>query len=155
MSQKRCLASLFVVAVLFNLPHAAVSQEKESDERALVERACLDYAEAIYEVKPELIDRSVHKDLKKYGFWFNPRTEKYSASHMSFDQLRELASKWNKGGRVPEKSIIKEVKVLDLNDKTAAAKLTAVWGVDYFQLIKEDDKWMIYQIIWQSVPKKE
>jgi len=36
--------------------------------------------------------------------------------------------------------------------KTATAKLTAFWGIDYFQLEKIEDKWMIRHIIWQSHP---
>ena len=46
----------------------------------------------------------------------------------------------------------KELKVLDVLDKTATAKLTAQWGVDYFQLEKSDDKWMIRHVLWQSHP---
>ena len=38
------------------------------DDRAGVERAVLDYVEGVYEMKPELIERSVHPEMKKFGF---------------------------------------------------------------------------------------
>lgn len=46
----------------------------------------------------------------------------------------------------------KEVLVLDLRDRTALVKLTAVWGVDYMQLCLEDEVWRIRSVMWQSVP---
>ena len=36
-------------------------------EREAVERAVRDYVEAIYQTKPELIERSVHPALEKIG----------------------------------------------------------------------------------------
>jgi hypothetical protein len=37
-------------------------------------------------------------------------------------------------------------------DKTACGKLTAKWGQDYFQLAKENGRWMIHHVMWQSAP---
>ena len=123
--------------------------KKNSAEHAAVKRACLDYVEGIYEVKPEWIKRSVHPDLKKFGF---ARTKDgYRGIPMTFDQLVTLAGKWNKDGRAGNDSP-KKVEIFDVLDKTASAKLTAHWGIDYFHLVKEDDKWLIYQVLWQSPP---
>lgn len=49
---------------------------------------------------------------------------------------------------------IKKVEVLDVLDKTAVAKVTASWGVDYMLLGKYGDQWQIQQILWQSPPPK-
>ena len=124
-----------------------------SDDRAAVKRAVLDYVEAIYEVKPELIKRSVHPDLKKLGFWRSEGDEQFKpGSAMTFDQLHELASTYNKDGRIPEPAI-KKIEVFDVMDKIATAKLTADWGSDYLHLVKQDGNWKILQIVWQSPPK--
>ena len=53
-------------------------QDPASADRAAVERAALDYVEGVYEVKPELIERSVHPDLAKVGFSI------YQAKRQSF-----------------------------------------------------------------------
>ena len=45
---------------------------------------------------------------------------------------------------------IKKVDVLDVQDKTAAAKCTAWWGTDYLLLAKQNGKWVITHVLWQS-----
>lgn len=124
--------------------------DKSSETRA-VERAVLDYVEALYEVKPELIDRGVHSELAKRGFGRN-ETGEYRESTMSFAQLRSLAERWNARGRVDPKAARKEVVVLDVLDKTASAKLVASWGIDYMHLAKYDGEWKIVNVLWQAPP---
>jgi len=45
------------------------------------------------------------------------------------------------------------MKVLDMMDQIAAAKVRAWWGWDYILLAKQDDKWIIEQVLWQGPPK--
>ena len=62
----------------------------------------------------------------------------------------EVESIWT----YPEINInLKEIEIYDVNTKTASAKLTAEWGVDYFHLSKVNDQWKIVNVIWQSMPK--
>lgn len=123
-------------------------------ERSEVADAVMDYVEAIYDVEPDRIERSVSKDLVKYGFWRASADEEYRASPMTYEQLHRLAATWNVDNqRNIDSNSPKEILVLDVLDKTAAAKLTAYWGIDYFQLEKVDGKWMIRHILWQSHPE--
>jgi hypothetical protein len=46
----------------------------------------------------------------------------------------------------------KDITVYDVQDQTASAKLTAWWGTDYLLLAKEDGRWMIIAVLWQSPP---
>ncbi len=142
--------AMLTAGVMGLLIPQAGQDKTDHAEHAAVERACLDYVEGVYEVKPELIKKSVHPDLKKFGF--SRREEGYRGVPMTFDQLVTLAGQWNKDGRVPDDAP-KKVEVFDVLDKTASAKLTAHWGIDYFHLIKEDGKWKIYQVLWQSPPQ--
>lgn len=121
--------------------------------RAAVERAVLDYVEGVYEVKPDLIRRSVHPDLAKFGFARRSAKDDWRVIPMTFDQLVDLAGEWNADGSSIEKDAPKEVVVLDMLDQTAAAKLTAAWGVDYFHLAKYDGKWKIVHVLWQTLPE--
>ncbi len=148
----KLVIGLIGLALIFTATQTAHSQDKEKKkEIELVKRACLDYVEGVYEVKPELIKRSVHPDMKKYGYWHDKKNEKYRGTAMTFQQLVDLAGKWNKNGRVG-KDAPKKVVVYDVLDKTATAKLTAAWGTDYFHLVKVDGKWKIYHVLWQSPP---
>jgi len=140
------LALLLLVPLAFGLSRAP------SDDHAAVEAAVRDYVEALYLVKPERIERSVHPALEKIGFYRPPESGAYrTPSKMTFEQLRELAAGWNKGGREGQ-DIPYQIQVLDVLDVTASAKLTAKWGVDHMHLAKLGGQWKIVQILWQSPP---
>lgn len=121
-----------------------------------VRMAVEDYRDALYEADASKIERSVSTDLVKYGYWRSSAEEAYQGSPMTYDQLHGLAQRWNSDNRqgINEDSP-REIVVMDVLDKTAVAKLTAQWGIDYFQLEKTDGKWMIRHIIWQAHPAED
>ena len=144
---KRILA--FILMVYFG-PAPATAQS----DRELVYSAVEDYVEALYRVEPERIKRSVHPNLTKRGFWRPNGTKKYEPeSTMTFEELLDLAAKWNAQKRLPIDAP-KKIEIYDVQDQTATAKLTAEWGTDYLQLAKYGAKWMIVNILWQSHPSK-
>lgn len=141
--------SILAFALLLALPSFAQS------DREGVYNAVLDYVEGFYNVEPERFDKSLSKDMVKYGYWMNPEGE-YLGSPMNFDQAVRLASQWNVGNQQGiDADSPKEIVVMDVLDKTAVAKLTAVWGIDYFQLEKNDGVWQIRHVIWQSHPPSD
>ena len=72
---------------------------------------------------------------------------------MPFDKLINLAKRWNvKGDRVNESSPQK-VELLEVSDKIAVVKVTAVWGIDYLNMVNTAEGWKIINIVWQSKPK--
>lgn len=134
------------------LAGATFVQHAHNAERAAVERAGLDYVEALYEVDPSKIERSVREDLTKIGYFRHPETGLYGELRMDYRELYELAGRWNQEGRVDPRTARKEVIVLDLLDRTAVAKIVAHWGVDYLHLTKHEGRWMIVHVLWQSPP---
>ena len=142
----------FVFALALACPLTGFAQTDA--DRGAVRQAALDYVEGVYEVDPTRIERSVHPDLVKRGFYIKKGETAYSFSPMTFAELVNLAKTYNKSGRVP-KDAPKEVTVLDVLDQTASVKVVAVWGVDYMHLAKYDGKWMIVNILWQSPPRKD
>ena len=129
----------------------STSQEMKADEEG-IRAAVLDYVEGIYEVQPERIDNGIDVTMRKYGYGFNKRDNNYwPAREMNFKQLRNLAANWNKdGSRADAKTAPKEIIIFDKLEKIASVKLVASWGVDYFHLVKEDGKWKILNVVWQS-----
>ena len=132
---------------------ATAADAQTNDDKEAVRRAALDYVESVYDVDPAKVERSVHPDLVKRGFFIKKGETAYSPHAMTFVQLTELAKNYNKNGAVP-KDAPKEVVVFDVSDQTASVKVTAVWGIDYMHLAKYDGKWKIVNILWQSPPKK-
>lgn len=121
-------------------------------DREAVAQAIYDYVDALYLVDPARIERSVHPDLSKVGFWRSQEGADYQELHMTFDELVALAGRWNQSGRVDPATAPREVTVLDVLDQTATARLTADWGVDYLHLAKYDGTWKIINVLWQSSP---
>lgn len=114
-----------------------------------IKQAILDYAEGIYEVDPSRIERSVHPDLVKGGFFKEDGRTGYSFTSMSFEQMVELAKTYNKDGKMPQDAL-REVTILNATDQIASAKLVAWWGTDYMHLAKYNNKWKIIHVLWQT-----
>jgi hypothetical protein len=147
------MKKVIFMMIAFAMVWPAATRAQSNAEREAVKQAVLDYVEGIYEVDHKRIERSVHPELAKRGFYVKKGETAYTGTPMTFAQLVELAKTYNKGGRVP-KDAPKEVVIYDVLDQTASAKLTAVWGIDYMHLAKYDGKWMIVNILWQTPPPK-
>ncbi|MBD0259191.1 MAG: nuclear transport factor 2 family protein, partial [Cytophagales bacterium] len=65
----------------------------------------------------------------------------------------KLASTWNKDGKRANASSPRAAAVLDVADKTASAKVTAQWGIDYLHLVKEIGQWYLINVLSQSPPR--
>ncbi|MBT1705675.1 nuclear transport factor 2 family protein [Chryseosolibacter indicus] len=140
---------LLLIVCLIAMSLNATAQSSDKD---LVYAAIEDYVDALYLVQPERIQRSVHPNLSKKGFSRpKDKTEYGPEMTMTYQQLYDLAGKWNAKGKLP-KDAPKKIEIFDVQDKTAVGKLTAQWGTDYFHLAKYDGKWMITNVLWQSHP---
>ncbi len=120
-----------------------------ADEKA-VREAILDYVEGVYELDTKRIERSVHPTLAKRGYY--QKDGAWVEVPMTFSQLVELSATYNEDGHIPADAP-KQIELFEVLDKTASAKLTANWGVDYFHLAKVDGKWQIMNVLWQSQPE--
>jgi hypothetical protein len=103
----------------------------DSTDAAGIERAVQNYVSALYDMKPELLDESVSRQLKKVGYM--------PAEDGMFD---------------PETSP-REVTILGHSGLIASVKLDAAWGIDYIHLTKFGGEWMIMNVIWQMRHESE
>jgi hypothetical protein len=145
---------LMLATALLPLLLALPAQPPVDAERAAVEQAVLDYVEALYRVEPARVERSVHPELTKRGYWIPKDQTAYREGRMTYQQLHDLAGKWNADKHVDPAKAVKEIVVFDVLDQTASAKLVAEWGVDYFHLAKYDGTWKIVNVLWQSPPPR-
>ena len=149
----KLVAGVFVLGLSL-IGYAAHAQSTAAADKAAVRQAAQDYIDALYQAKPELIARSFHSSLRKTGFQKKQGESTYSEFPMTYDQLFNLAGSWNKDGKRPVATAPNEVVVHEVLDQTAAAKITALWGVDYLHLAKYDGKWKIVNVLWQAHPPK-
>ena len=144
---------LLALAVTTGQAQGPAAGPTAADKEA-VRQAAMNYIEALYQAKPELIEKSVHPDLSKRGYFRKKGEQALSSEPMSYQQLHDLAGKWNKDGKRPIDKAPKEVVVYEVLNQTASAQVTAFWGIDYMHLAKYDGTWKIVNILWQEPPAK-
>lgn len=140
-----------LITLLFTV--CITAQDKDSAIKDVTQVAN-NYIDTFYKVDTTLAYKSIHKNLRKVGWWYDDKKKAYSSDlEMPFDALINLAKKWNvKGDRANEQSP-RKVEILEVSDKIAVVKVTAVWGIDYLNMVNTEDGWKAINIIWQSKPK--
>ena len=143
------IAALIATASLSPLPAT------HAQDSAAVRAAALDYIEGFYTGDSTRLVRSVRPEVYKYGFWRHRDSTNYSAgTQMTWEGFHRYANGVKeRGGRGAPANAPKEVRIFEVLDKTASAKVTAWWGIDYLLLGKFDGRWMITHVLWQSPPR--
>jgi len=116
-----------------------------------VRRTMLDYIEGIEEGDPTRIERSIHADLKTKGFLAAEEGVE-SLIPLSFTELLELRNASPQKGRMP-KAARTDMLICDLGDRIATVKLTAWWGTDYLHLAKDQEHWIIVNLLRHIHPR--
>ena len=142
-----------VLLVLLIVGSASGVSAQGSGDRAGVERAVLDYVEGFYEGDTAKLVRSVHPNVVKYGFFIPRDSSRYSGEAMPYAEFLAYANRVKARGRPAPADAPKRIEIFDVQDQTASAKLTAFWGTDYLLLARENGRWMIRQVLWQTPPK--
>ncbi|WP_207504560.1 nuclear transport factor 2 family protein [Telluribacter humicola] len=148
------MRKLLVITLLMAALTGAQAQNNQTEDLAAVKQACFNYIDAFYKVDTTLAYQSIHPSLQKRGFSYSMKDNNYSRQlEMPFPALISLAKVWNKDGNRTNAQSPREVEVFEIADKTASAKVKAVWGIDYIHLMKENGTWYIVNVLWQSPPK--
>lgn len=132
--------------VLFTAAKISSAQDK-----AGIEKACLNYLEGFYEGDTTKLADALKPSLYKYGYWKNKNTGNYDPDgQMTYQQAINYAKNVMAKKNFAKADAPKKVQVLDVMNTIAAAKVTAWWGVDYILLAKQNGKWMIDQVLWEG-----
>ena len=125
------------------------------DAKNQIEKACLDYIEGFYEGDTTKLIRSLKPSLYKFGYWKNNNTGKYGPDgQMTYREALDYAKGVYNKKNFSKPDAPKKVLVLDVMNTIASAKVTAWWGVDYILLAKQNEKWMIEQVLWEGPLQK-
>ena len=149
----KSLTIIFALLFCVQITAQVTAQEKEMATKNVTE-AAYNYIDTFYKADTTLAYKSVHKDLRKVGWWYDEKKQAYSNnSEMSFDKLISLAKRWNAKGDRTNADSPRDVRVLEVSDKIAVVKVAAVWGIDYLNMVNTDEGWKSINIVWQSKPK--
>jgi len=146
------MKSIRFLAIFLTLAMLVPAAVWAGDDEEAIRQAVLNYANSLYLVQPELVGESVHPKLQKVGYAMRGDDEVYREYWMTYEELEDLAGRWNKEGRVDPETARHEVTILDRLDQTAVARLNAEWGIDFFHLVKLEGEWKIINVIWQTYP---
>jgi hypothetical protein len=145
------MQKFLILAAALAAPATLAAQA--SADSAAVHAAVLDYVEGFYQGDSTRLVRSIRPEVMKYGFFVPRDSTRYQGEPMSFAEMNAYANNVKRNNRPAPTTAPKEIELLDVQDQTAAAKLTAWWGTDYLLLAKYDGRWMIVHVLWQSPPR--
>jgi len=137
----KILASFFVLL--------SVTVHAEGDDKAAIREAVLNYIESQHVPSADRMDKALHTDMKKRTFWRDKDGREY-LMETSRDTMLEVARTYNKDGDSFPAIPRKEIKIYDIDGRTASVKLTADDWIDLMHLIKlETGEWKIVNVLWQ------
>ena len=139
---------LLLLAVLL-IPCAA--QAQSGADSAGIRQAALDYIEGYYEGNAERMARAVHPELAKRIVNVDERG-RYRLGQMSAMTLVE-GTRAGGGKDTPQSERRKDVRILDIYQNAASARIDASYWVDYLHLAKWNGRWVIVNVLWEMHPK--
>ena len=135
----------FIICIISTF--SALAQTK-ADSLA-IRQAALDYIESQQKPNPQQMERALHPRLVKRTFWKEKTTQKEFISENFTDNMIILAERYNRNGDKFPSQPMKEVRLLDVSDRTASVKLTADEWIDYMHMVKISGQWKIINVLWQ------
>jgi hypothetical protein len=115
---------------------------------AEIHRVALDCAQGWYEGDAERMRRSLHPELAKRAILRDPRMREERFSHLS---QRQMVAKTAQGGGRDDAPAAKRyyaVSVLDIYGDIACARAESYGYLDYLQLARSQDKWLVVNVPW-------
>ncbi|MFT3679912.1 MAG: nuclear transport factor 2 family protein [Ferruginibacter sp.] len=120
-----------------------------SADSTAIKQAALDYIESQHTPNPAQMERALHPRMVKRTFWKDKVTGKDYVRETTAESMILLAESYNKNGdkfpAVPKK----DIKLLDVSERTASVKLTADEWIDYMHLVKLNGTWKIINVLWE------
>jgi hypothetical protein len=135
--------------ILFSLVVTIKCSGQTKQDSLEIKQAALNYIESQHTPNPQQMEKALHPRLVKRTFWKDKETSKDYVRETSAESMVILAESYNKKNdkfpAVPKK----EVKFLDISDRTASVKLIADEWIDYMHIVKLNGAWKIINVLWQ------
>ncbi|WP_337085145.1 nuclear transport factor 2 family protein [Elizabethkingia anophelis] len=141
------LKILLLNLLLLFTANAVLAQTKQDSLE--IKQVALDYIEAQHKPNPAQMERALHPRMVKRTFWKDKATGKDYLRETSTESMVLLAESYNKQGDKFPASPKKEVKLLDVSERTASVKLIADDWIDYMHIAKLNGAWKIVNVLWQ------
>ncbi len=136
-----------LILLLFTL---TVFSQKVTD-KTQIETTLNLYIDGFYEGDTTKLKAALKPRLYKFGYLKDKETGNYKYyQHLPYNDALSLAQRIKNQGLTRTETKMRSVKVLEIANHIATARVTGAWGLDYVLLSKDDGKWMIEQVIWEG-----
>ncbi|WP_231465229.1 nuclear transport factor 2 family protein [Pedobacter sp. Leaf132] len=139
----------YFITCAFLLIMSKIASSQTKQDTLSIKQAAFDYIESQHQPNPSRMERALHPRMVKRTFWKDKATNKDYVRETSTESMILLAESYNvKGDKFPAKPK-KEIKLLDVSERTASLKLIADEWIDYMHLVKLNGAWKIINVLWQ------
>ena len=122
-------------------------------DSAGIREAALNYIEGWYEGDAQRMEKALHPELAKRIVRTDPANGRSNLSSMS--ALTLINGTRNGGGKAtPVANRRKDVRILDVFEGAATARVDASDWVDYLQLARSNGRWVIVNVLWELRPQR-
>ena len=146
-----CRASYLACFMLFGIVASIPAHAQAADDVAGIQRTALDFEEGWYEGDVPRMARALHPQFVMRHVHTNGTTgESVLDQNITAAELLQ----WTQAGRgkVPPARRKHDIRVLDIYNNAASAKIATWYGVDYLQLAKWNGRWVIVSVLWGKDP---
>ena len=142
--------SLLIVSV-FLLAGVTPAAAQSAADSAAIRATALDYIQGWYTGDGTRMERALHPELAKRIVHSDSlgRFRLDSQSAMTLVQNTRMGG----GKDTPQADRRDDVRILDIYQNAAAARVDASYWIDYLQLAKWRGRWVIVNVLWELKPK--
>src|SRR5690349_21790704 len=141
--------ALALLAVGFLVPRTACAQS--AADSAAIRSTALDYIEGWYAGDAARMERALHPELAKRIVTSD------SLGRFRLDQQSAMTlvtnTRMGGGKNTPAADRKEDVRILDIYQNAAVARIDASYWVDYLELAKWRGRWVIVNVLWELKPK--
>ncbi|GGI23776.1 nuclear transport factor 2 family protein [Pedobacter mendelii] len=137
----------FFILIFILISNAIFSQTKQDSIE--IRQSAIDYIESQHKPNPAQMEHALHPRMVKRTFWKDKATGKDYIRETTTESMVLLAESYNKNNDKFPPSPKKEVKLLDVSERTASVKLIADQWIDYLHIVKLNGSWKIINVLWQ------
>ena len=137
--------------VLFFLGRVSTAVCQTAADSAGIRATALDYIDGWYAGDAARMERAVHPELAKRIV----RTDSLGRSMLGQQSAMTLVQNTRSGGGkdTPVADRHDDVRILDIYQNAAVARVDASSWVDYLELAKWRGRWVIINVLWELKPR--
>lgn len=144
----RLMAGLLSCGLLVGTTAAA----QTAKDSAGIREAALDYIEGWYTADAARMERALHPELAKR----NVTSDERGRSRLTQLSAMTMVQRTRAGGGpedTPPDQRKAQVRILDIYEGAAVARVDAATWIDYLQLARWNGRWVIVNVLWENAPR--